>query len=174
MSQSSNGLALGVAAEQPGDRPGLEVEADVVEGELAAVAAGQPGHPDRWRHILGPHHVVPPYVGGGGGSLAAVAAGQPGHRDRWRHILVPHHVVPPYVWVDSRISATRSSALIPSRLASATSGSTKRSANRLRRSSSSRWRAPAATNIPMPRRFSTSPSSVSMLIPLAAVAGLIR
>src|ERR1022692_531129 len=139
MSQSSNGLALGVAAEQPGDRPGLEVEADVVEGELAEVAAGQPGH-----------------------------------RDRWRHILVPHHVVPPYVWVDSRISATRSSALIPSRLASATSGPTKRSATRLRRSSSSRWRAPAATNIPMPRRFSTSPSSVSMLIPLAAVAGLIR
>ena len=34
--------------------------------------------------------------------------------------------------------------------------------------------APVTTNIPMPRRFSSIPLSTSMLMPLAAVAGLIR
>jgi hypothetical protein len=49
------GLARAVAAEQPGDRPGFEVEGGMVHGELAAVVPGQAGHRDRWRHC-----VVPP------------------------------------------------------------------------------------------------------------------
>jgi hypothetical protein len=73
------GLARAVAAEQPGDRHRLDVEGDVVQGGLVAIAAAQPYHPDCWRH----------------------------------NVAIP-----------SRISATSSSALIPSRLASATSGST--------------------------------------------------
>ena len=44
----------------------------------------------------------------------------------------------------------------------------------LRRMARSCSCAPAATNIPMPRRFSSTPSSTSMLIPFAAVAGLMR
>ena len=48
------GLARAVAAEQPGDRIGLEVEGDVVQGNLAAVAAGQPGYRDRGCHSLAP------------------------------------------------------------------------------------------------------------------------
>jgi hypothetical protein len=51
------GLTRAVAAEQPADRPGFEVEGDVVQGELVAVAAGQPGHRDRRCHS-----VVPPFA----------------------------------------------------------------------------------------------------------------
>jgi len=71
MSQFSNGLARAVAAEQPGDRPGLDVEGDVVQGELAAVAAGEPGHRDRWRHSL----YLPARVHPSGASLPATPAG---------------------------------------------------------------------------------------------------
>ena len=43
-----------------------------------------------------------------------------------------------------------------------------------RRSASSRSRAPGATNMPMPRRLYSTPLSVSIATPFAAVAGLMR
>jgi len=42
MLAKQRGLGCAVPAEQPGHRPALDVEADVVQGELAAVAPGLP------------------------------------------------------------------------------------------------------------------------------------
>src|SRR5699024_9415219 len=85
-----------------------------------------------------------------------------------------HECFPSSGWVDPRTSEISVSRSMPSRSASASIGSMYCSAKRFRRSASSRSRAPVATNMPIPLRFSSRPSSISALIPLAAVAGLIR
>ncbi|MFC5041634.1 hypothetical protein [Ornithinimicrobium kibberense] len=66
------------------------------------------------------------------------------------------------------------SVVIPSARASSRTGPSVSSQKVARRCCRSSSRAPSETNMPSPRRLCSRPSSTSVLIALAAVAGLMR